>query len=172
MVVRQPVNDIFVGIGARLLEERSKLRMTQPEFGALGGASGQTQMRYEKGEQTPKLEYLSALVPHGVDAGYVVTGQRSDGSIHPMEKSFLNDFRRLDDNNKEDLMFLTAAMLKAQGKEIGEEARIVGRIVSALVDYQTMSVSEWVADLKKNSQSQSQTVHSPSLDYRPMPEDK
>ena len=171
MVVRQPVNDIFVGIGARLLEERSRLRMTQPEFGSLAGASGQTQMRYEKGEQTPKLEYLSALVPHGVDAGYIVTGQRSDGSIHPLEKSFLNDFRRLHDRNKEDLMFLTAAMLKAQGKDVGEEAQIVGRIVASLVDYQTMSVTEWVADLKKGRQSQSQAVHSPSLDYRPKPKD-
>lgn len=169
--IRQPDLDENVRLAARLLELRVEAGLTQAEFGALGGTTGKTQYRYEDG-QPPKLDYLMRLAENGIDAGYIVTGRRSDGVIHPMEQSFLNDFRRLDDANKEDLMFLTAAMLKTQGKDYGDEAKLAARIVASLVDYQSQSVTEWVADLKKGRQSQSQTVHSPSLDYRPKTADE
>lgn len=64
-------------IHGRLREERERLKLSQTAFGALAGASKPSQVRYENGERTPDVRYLSALAKHGVDVMYVLTGQRA-----------------------------------------------------------------------------------------------
>ena len=51
--------------------------MTQIQFAELGHVSKNSQMAYEKGGTPPSAEYLLELTNHGVDANYVLTGQRS-----------------------------------------------------------------------------------------------
>jgi len=63
--------------GDRLKEERKRLGLTQTEFASLGGIVKFTQLTYESGKSTPNLEYLQKLHQSGVDAYYVLTGQRA-----------------------------------------------------------------------------------------------
>lgn len=167
-------NELFFSpsFGERLKSERKRLGVSQDKMAEMLDVSRNVVGSYESEKTSPTIGSLYNAAKFGLDPGYVVTGQRADGIVHPLERSFLNDFRRLDDANKEDLMFLTAAMLKSQGKDYGDEAKIVSRIVAALVDYQSQSVTEWVADLKKNRQSQSQTVHSPAVEFRSKPKEE
>lgn len=106
MVVRQPENDIFVGLGERLRHERVRTSLTQADFGRLGDASEQTQMRYETGKQSPKIDYLFKLVKHGVDIGFIVTGSRSDGSLGYMEQQLLDMFEKLPSHQKQTILEL------------------------------------------------------------------
>ena len=61
-----------IQIGARILEERERLRLTQSAL----GVTPQAQRRYEKGERTPDGEYLSAFAALGADVQYILTGKR------------------------------------------------------------------------------------------------
>lgn len=63
--------------GERLKEERKRLGMNQTEFALLGGIVKFTQLTYEKGDSTPNLDYLRKLHESGVDAYYILTGQRT-----------------------------------------------------------------------------------------------
>lgn len=63
-------------IGARLKEERNRLKLTQPEFAAAAGAAKRTLIEWEKGETSPSAVQLSALRDIGVDVFYVLTGER------------------------------------------------------------------------------------------------
>jgi transcriptional regulator with XRE-family HTH domain len=69
-----------MGIPERLKEERLRLKMTQPEFGALGDAGKTTVISWERGDATPNAAFLSAAALNGLDVQYVVTGsRRGDG---------------------------------------------------------------------------------------------
>ncbi|MCC5612728.1 helix-turn-helix transcriptional regulator [Nostoc sp. CHAB 5834] len=171
MTKRQPKFAHSGELGGRLREERQKTGLSQTDFAALVGSSLQSQMRYETGQALPKLDYLFALLDHEIDAGYVVTGRRSDGVIHPLEQSFLNDFRRLSDADKEDIIIITAALLETQGREKSPEARAAARVNAALADYQMPRADNLVADLRKSAQLQGQTLHSPKLAFKPKPAD-
>ena len=70
----------------RLREERLRLDMVQPEFAGLGGVGKQSQINYESGKRMPDAAYLAALAEHGVDVGYLVTGERSTS---PVDRSML-----------------------------------------------------------------------------------
>ena len=63
--------------GKRLQIERKRLGFNQSELGDLGGVSKNTQSLYENGSRAPDTTYLAAIAKHGVDIGYVVTGERT-----------------------------------------------------------------------------------------------
>lgn len=63
-------------LGQRLREERERLQMTQTDFGRLGGVSKHSQIRYERGDGTPDVDYLRGVASHGVDVHYVISGIR------------------------------------------------------------------------------------------------
>ena len=67
--------------------ERLRLGLNQIEFGELGGISKNAQLGYEKGERSPGADYLMALLPHGVDVHFLLTGTRAGqaGSTLPRE---------------------------------------------------------------------------------------
>lgn len=62
----------------RLREERARFGLNQSDFGALGKVTRSAQLNYEKGERSPDADYLSALVEHGVDVHYLLTGIPGD----------------------------------------------------------------------------------------------
>lgn len=66
-----------VSFGERLREERTKLDLTQSEFGALAGVTKKTQMLYEADARAPDSNYMKAISGKGVDVQYVITGTRS-----------------------------------------------------------------------------------------------
>lgn len=69
-------------LGDRLRIEREALGLTQSQFAELGGVKKNAQINYEAGKRSPDLAYLAAVAEHGVDALYVVTGQRMSPSAH------------------------------------------------------------------------------------------
>jgi len=65
-----------VAFGQRLREERTRLGLTQKEFGEAGGVRMQAQSHYEAELRRPDIDYLAAVANAGVDILYVVTGKR------------------------------------------------------------------------------------------------
>lgn len=65
----------------RLREERKRLKLSQEEFGDLGGVSKTAQYLYESERNWPTLEYLEALRMRGVDVGFIATGKRANQDI-------------------------------------------------------------------------------------------
>ena len=81
-------------IGARLREERERLRLSQTAFAARAGTTQNTQYLYEKGERTPDGTYFAEVVQTGVDILYVLSGARSSNSaISPREVALLDNYR-------------------------------------------------------------------------------
>lgn len=83
-------------LGSRLAAERERLGMTQAEMGALGAVGRTTQIRYESGATSPPADYLLALVPHGLDMLYVLTGQRgvdTVGLLSAEESALVDNYR-------------------------------------------------------------------------------
>lgn len=82
-----------INLGARLVEERKRLRMNQTDFGRLGAVSKGSQILYEKGDGSPTADYLSAIALSGVDVQYVLTGVRSSVALTPEERLLIERFR-------------------------------------------------------------------------------
>jgi transcriptional regulator with XRE-family HTH domain len=69
--------DTFMGIGARLREERELRGMSQSEFAALTGVHRKSQENYEADRRQPDAAYFVALAAAGADVLYILTGERS-----------------------------------------------------------------------------------------------
>jgi transcriptional regulator with XRE-family HTH domain len=67
-----------MSVAKRLKDERNRLSLTQPEFGAIAGVGKTTVINWEKGSGSPDAQQLVALALCGVDVQYLVTGQRSE----------------------------------------------------------------------------------------------
>lgn len=78
-------------IGARIKEERARLDLNQPEFGAIAGASKRTVIEWEKDNSSPTAVQLSALSEAGVDVNYVITGIRLNKSVN-LKNEFSDEF--------------------------------------------------------------------------------
>jgi transcriptional regulator with XRE-family HTH domain len=106
-----------LNIGDRLREERERLGLNQPEFGAIAGVSKTTQFNYEKGDRSPDAEYLAAIAGVGVDVMYVLTGTRSiphAESLSPRAAALLNNFEHMADEDKRAIERLADAVQKPQ----------------------------------------------------------
>ncbi|QUG76353.1 XRE family transcriptional regulator [Erwinia sp. E602] len=82
-----------VDIGIRLREERERLGFSQVAMGDLGGVRKQTQLKYEKGDNSPDATYLAMLSKFGLDVLYVVTGIRSAEGLKTDEQELLGCYR-------------------------------------------------------------------------------
>lgn len=70
--------------------------LNQKEFAALGGATLDSQSRYETGKNQPAAEYLARLGGNGVDVHYVLTGERApESDLSAEESELVRSFRRL-----------------------------------------------------------------------------
>jgi transcriptional regulator with XRE-family HTH domain len=63
--------------GARLLEERDRLRLTQTNICEWTGINRRTQSAYEKDQRYPDAGYLMTLLEHDFDVSYLLTGKRA-----------------------------------------------------------------------------------------------
>ncbi|MCY1295835.1 hypothetical protein D9M71_116230 [compost metagenome] len=81
-------------IGDRLREERERLGFSQTVFAETGGVQKRAQINYEQGERFPGVDYLAAVAKLGVDAQYIVTGERSSSAAQmalPADQQLLLD---------------------------------------------------------------------------------
>lgn len=69
--------DFVEGFSSRLREERERAGRSQMGFGEIAGVTKLSQLKYEKGERVPSVEYLYRLGLAGVDTGYLLWGVRS-----------------------------------------------------------------------------------------------
>jgi transcriptional regulator with XRE-family HTH domain len=90
-------------VAFRLKSERVRLRLTQKDFGAVGGVGANAQVKYETGERSPNASYLARVAAIGVDVLYVLTGHRSIGpdvEAEPDEYEFLLIYSSLPTHEK------------------------------------------------------------------------
>lgn len=72
---------ILEEIRARLREERVRLGASQENFAESAGVSRRTQMKYENGETSPDVAYLSGIADQGADVFYILSGKHNYGAI-------------------------------------------------------------------------------------------
>ena len=104
-----------MAIGERLKEERSRLGLSQTDFGALASVGKTTQINYEKGNGSPDAKYLAAVAEQGVDVLYVVTGSRvptATNALTPDEDTLLANYRQLDEKARTTLQDVAQAMAR------------------------------------------------------------
>jgi transcriptional regulator with XRE-family HTH domain len=68
----------MTGIGLRLRQERTRLKLSQSALGSIGGVETNAQGNYESGARSPKTDYLLRIAEAGVDLNYVLSGTRAD----------------------------------------------------------------------------------------------
>lgn len=87
-----PATGIPSGFGARLKEERKRLKLSQVELAQIGGVQRLAQLQYEAEATAPTTRYLSAIATAGVDLSYLVLGLRfSDGQLTPEQMLRVED---------------------------------------------------------------------------------
>ena len=67
---------IVAGFGARLKEERKRLKLSQEALAETGGVKRLAQQQYESENSVPNLRYLNAIGIAGVSLPYVLFGIR------------------------------------------------------------------------------------------------
>jgi transcriptional regulator with XRE-family HTH domain len=122
-----------VEIGARLREERDRLRLNQDVFADDLGVSKTTQSNYERGLRSPDAPYLAAAAAKGMDVLYVLIGNRTDPSLamgwpegtHPFadmtaeEAYLLGNYRECSEANKQELLNASAILANPPPKRPG-----------------------------------------------------
>lgn len=91
-------------IGARLLEERRRLGLSQTEMGKAGGVAMRTYHTYESGARCPDAECLANLFAAGVDVLYVVTGVRQASSLSNEESALLSALGSVDQRMRDSMI--------------------------------------------------------------------
>ncbi|MGQ7242797.1 XRE family transcriptional regulator [Salinicola sp. V024] len=76
-------NSFLSNIGERLRQERTRLGMSQEDFGAIGGVKKVAQSNYETGKRHPDTAYLERILQIGVDVHFVLYGSRLDITASP-----------------------------------------------------------------------------------------
>lgn len=70
------LEDIILPLPQRLKVERRRLKLTQEQFGKLGGVTQTSQCLFEKGIHWPSLHYLELLRINNIDVAFIATGTR------------------------------------------------------------------------------------------------
>ena len=95
-------------IGARLKEERRRLKMSQAVFAGFGGVARNAQSNYEKGSRLPDAGYLAAVAVEGADVQYILTGKRmntvSEQVLSQDESLLLDTYRNLSERVRKMLL--------------------------------------------------------------------
>ena len=131
--------------GKRLQSERKRLNLNQSELGELGGVSKNTQSLYENNTRAPDVTYLAAIAKHGVDVGYIVTGERTvrTEALEGVQEAFYDCVREVEawlkENNKtlSDKQIVKVALQYYQAKtkdEIKEDQVALNLILKTAVN--------------------------------------
>lgn len=73
--MRNQLETIAPGFGARLREERIRLKLNQTDFARLAGVQRLAQGQYEAESRVPNLKYLAAVATGGVRLSYLLFGK-------------------------------------------------------------------------------------------------
>jgi transcriptional regulator with XRE-family HTH domain len=68
-------------IGSRLKAERERIGLSLDELADVGEVSRGTQWNYERGQSTPRTDYLARCRDRGIDVNYVLGGSKFLDSI-------------------------------------------------------------------------------------------
>jgi transcriptional regulator with XRE-family HTH domain len=79
--------------GARLKEERKRLKLSVQALAEQIDVHQNTVYNYEKGARMPDVDFLLGAAAAGLDLYFVLTGERSAGSLTEEEASMLAAFR-------------------------------------------------------------------------------
>lgn len=106
-------NSLF---GARLLEERNRLGLSQAEVANLCGVSREMWGKYEKDRSKMGTEVLSLFTAAGADALYILTGQRNNATptLAPDEAALLDNYRH-SPKEQQDILKATSAAFAQHG---------------------------------------------------------
>lgn len=89
----------------RLKSLRLAMGLTQKQFGLLGDVSDVTQGYYESEDvskrKNPSMGYFLHLKENGIDIHYLLTGEKSAGSLNPKESLILETFRNGDEQTQD-----------------------------------------------------------------------
>ena len=88
-------------INERLRAERERLGLTQEVFATAAGVKRRTLIDWEKGISSPTVVQLAVLAGIGLDALYVLTGQRMTEMLSPDEAELIERYRSSPQNLKE-----------------------------------------------------------------------
>ncbi|QSB02008.1 helix-turn-helix domain-containing protein [Methylomonas sp. EFPC1] len=117
-----------MSIGDRLREERDRLGFIQEKLAELLGTTKKTVIDYEKGNTSPKADFLAALAGIGADVNYIVTGNRtvvyeprSKYELNPEQMALLDNFEHCSEEDKRAIQRL--ALLAAKEADTEEEQK-------------------------------------------------
>lgn len=109
-------------IGFRIRAERERLGYTQADFAALGGASKNSQLSWEKGIAMPNAGVLAAYAAAGADVLYILTGERSkpvgpQELLPPRHRALIDNYEALTEDAKRHVDSTAALLAKQAGKK-------------------------------------------------------
>lgn len=111
-----------LSLGKRLRAERKRIGATQAALADIGGIGRNALVKYEKGENSPTVEFLYRL-SEWLDAAYVLTGGRIENGLRPNEQILLELFGKLPPHNQQIAIRLIAVLTDDRsGKAIDERA--------------------------------------------------
>lgn len=111
--------NIYPLIGQRLREERKRLRLTQAEFGELGGAAYRSVADWERGVSVPNAAFLAAIDEAGADVMYILTGRSAGREVvpaDPREAALLDNYRHSPAEGKDAIERTASALAKPAGQ--------------------------------------------------------
>lgn len=108
---------MFIEGGARLSEERKRLKKTQNQMAESGGVAKSTYCNYEAGIRAPDALFLGRIAEAGADVIYILTGRRVEKSIAPDEAALLDSYRAISDERKGNLVDVATALSQRQSTE-------------------------------------------------------
>lgn len=86
------VSGIPAGFGARLKEERKRLKLSQEKLGNLGGVGRLAEIQYEGEVTAPTTRYLALIASAGIDLAYLIFGMRfSEGKLTAAQEARVNE---------------------------------------------------------------------------------
>lgn len=102
----------MIGMGARLREERERLKFSQPRLAEIVSTTKVTVIAWEKERSSPTGVQLSLLAKNGFDVLYILTGERAGEPepLKPDESALLDNYRHLCDEQREAVFRVSEVM--------------------------------------------------------------
>ena len=93
-----------MSIGARLKEERGRLKYSRAKLSERTGISAYMIGRYEKNEDIPNRHTLGHFAGARLDVQYIMTDTRCEYALPHEERTLLEFYRKLEKNDQEELI--------------------------------------------------------------------
>lgn len=105
---------MFIEGGARLKEERKRLRKNQEQMAELCGVAKSTYCNYEAGSRAPDALCLAGIFEAGADVMYILTGNKTEGRLTLEETTLIENYRAVSEERKCNLFDVAEALSQKQ----------------------------------------------------------